>query len=263
MRESKLKAKLRSGQPVLGTMIMDLPLPEVVRAIGRAGFDFVIVDNEHAPTSLERNVGLYREAQACGLDLLVRVPDAEYHLIARTLDAGADGVMVPRVETAEQAQAAVAAAKYPPQGRRGCGQRPVYTQGLPVPLDEYTSHLNANTTVIIQVESVQAVADIGRLARVPGVDVALIGPADLTISLGVPGQVEHELMLQAVARVAAGCREAGIASGIHWSDPAYLRRAQQAGMSVIMCQTDLGLFAQGAAKVMAELGWGERGQARG
>lgn len=254
MKESTLKSKLAGQQAVVGTMISELACPEVVRALARAGFDFVMVDQEHGPTSLERLAPLYREAAATGVDLLVRVPDAQYHLIARTLDAGADGVMVPRVETVEQAQLAAAATKYPPLGRRGCGQRPLYTGQEPVPVPDYLEHMNRNTTLFVQIESRAALGRLDQILAVPGIDVALMGPADLSISLGVPGQAQDPQMLAAQERLVGTCGRAGVAAGIHWGDRDYLLAAYQAGMRVIMCGNDLGFFASGAARARQELG---------
>lgn len=254
MRENALQAKLHSGATVIGTMISELPCPEVVRAVARAGFDFVVVDNEHGPITLDRDLELYREAKAAGLPMLVRVPDARYDLIARTLDAGADGIMVPRVETAEAARVAVDAAKYPPVGHRGCGQRPVYTEQAAVPLKEYIEHLNRNTTVMLQIESQTALDNLAEIVGTPGVDIALIGPADLSISLGVPGDLASPQMQAAIRRVAEVSNAAGVAGGIHWADAAVLRQAHEAGMRCLMHWGDLGFLGYGMAAGMRELG---------
>jgi len=253
MRESRLKAKMARGEPVVGTMIGELPVADAVRAMAVGGFDFLVVDNEHAPVPLETDLALYREAGAAGIDMLVRVPDAAYHLIARTLDAGADGIMVPRVETEAQARVVVESAKYPPVGRRGCGQRPVYTGLEAVPLADYVDHLNRNTTVMIQVESGLALENLDAMLAVGGIDIALIGPADLSISLGVPGQVDHPRMWEAINRVVDCCRRAGVYAGIHWGDPTFLTQAHGAGMQAIMYLTDAAMLAAAAKRARGEL----------
>jgi len=246
MRANRTLQRLRDRQIVVGTMIAECAAPEVVRALARAGFDFVIVDNEHGAFDLEANAGMYRAARTTEMELLVRVPDAQYHLIARTLDAGADGVMVPRVEAAEQARRAVAAIKYPPAGQRGCSQRANHTDQAPEPLREYTEHLNAHTMVIVQIETRAGVERADEIAAVPGVDVALIGPADLSVSLGVPGEIEHPLMEEAIGHVLAAAQRAGAAAGIHWSDAAFVSKWKQRGMRCLMYSTEMGFLADGA-----------------
>ena len=253
MKTNRTLALLREGKTVLGTMIGECGSPEVVRTLARAGFDFVIIDNEHAPFDLEADSRLYRAARTTEMDLLVRVPDAQYHLIARTLDAGADGVMVPRIETVEQAREVVAAVKYPPMGRRGAAHRAIHTDQEPVPLGEYTAHLNANTMIIAQLETRAAIDRADEILAVKGLDVALIGPADLSVSLGVPGQVEHALMEEYVGKVVAAAERAGIASGIHWSGAAFLRKWRDRGMRCIMCSSEMGFLADGARAVVADM----------
>ena len=253
MKSNRTKQLLADGQTVVGTMIGEWGALEVVRTLAQAGFDFVIVDNEHAPFSLDCNAQLYRAARTTEMDMLVRVPDAQYHLIARTLDAGADGIMVPRVETPEQAREVVAAVKYPPVGRRGCATRPIYTDLQPVPIKDYVAHLNANTMIILQLETGIACERAEEILAVPGVDVALIGPADLSVSLGVPGEIEHPLMEENIGRVVAAAASAGVASGIHWKVPDIIRKWKARGMRCLMHSGELGFLAAGAKAGVEEI----------
>jgi 2-keto-3-deoxy-L-rhamnonate aldolase RhmA len=154
--------------------------------------------------------------------------------------------MVPRVETPEQARQVVEAVKYPPVGRRGCATRPIHTDLEPVPLGDFTAHLNANTMIILQLETAAAIERAEEIVAVPGVDVALIGPADLSVSLGVPGEIEHPLMEQAIGRVVEAAARAGVASGIHWMDAAIVNKWRQRGMRCLMYWSEAGFLAAGA-----------------
>jgi 2-keto-3-deoxy-L-rhamnonate aldolase RhmA len=253
MRTNHTQRLLREGHTVLGTMIGEWGAPEVVRTLARAGFDFVVVDNEHAPFDLQTNCALYRAARTTAMDMLVRVPDAQYHLIARTLDAGADGVMVPRIETPEQARQVLDAVKYPPIGRRGCATRPIHTDLEPVALGDYAAHLNANTMVILQLETKAAVERADDILGVPGIDAALIGPADLSVSLGVPGEIEHPLMEDHIARVVEAAQRAGVASGIHWANADIVKHWMQRGMRCIMYSWEMGFLTAGAQAAVTEI----------
>ena len=253
MKANRTRRLLREGHTVLGTMIGECALPEVVWTLARAGFDFIVVDNEHAPFDLATNAALYRAARATAMEMLVRVPDVQYHLIARTLDAGADGVMVPRIETPEQARQVIEAVKYPPAGRRGCAQRSIHTDLEPISLGQYTDHLNANTMIILQLETRAAIERADEILAVEGVDVALIGPADLSVSLGVAGEIEHPLMEENIGRVLAAAERAGIASGIHWADPAIVKKWRDRGMRCLMYSWEMGFLADGARAAVAEI----------
>jgi 2-keto-3-deoxy-L-rhamnonate aldolase RhmA len=253
MKTNRTLGLLRAGKMALGTMIGECGAPEVVWALARAGFDFIIVDNEHAPFDLEANARLYRAAKAVGIDLLVRVPDAQYHLIARTLDAGADGVMVPRIETPEQAREVIAAVKYPPIGRRGCATRAIHTDLEPVPLGAYTQHMNANTMVILQLETRAAIDRADQILAAPGADVALIGPADLSVSLGVAGEIAHPLMEQYIGKVVDAAARANAASGIHWGDASIVKKWRDRGMRCITYSSEMSFLAAGARAAVAEL----------
>jgi len=253
MKANRTLRLLREGRTVLGTMIGECSSAEVVRTLAGAGFDFIIVDNEHAPFTLEDNARMYRAARSVGIDLLVRVPDAQYHLIARTLDAGADGVMAPRIETPEQARQAIAAVKYPPRGRRGCAMRAIHTDLEPVSLGAYTEHLNANTMIILQLETRAAIDRADEILAVEGIDVVLIGPADLSVSLGVPGEIAHPLMEQYIGKVVDAAAHAGVASGIHWGDAGIVKQWRDRGMRCIMYSSEMSFLAAGARAAVAEM----------
>jgi 2-keto-3-deoxy-L-rhamnonate aldolase RhmA len=244
VKPNPVKHSLAAGGHAIGTMIAQFAEPEIGRILAAAGFEFVVIDNEHGAFTLESNLQITIAARPTGLVTVVRVPDAEYHLIARTLDSGAEGVMVPRVETREAVERIVAAVKYPPLGRRGYGLRA---------MPDAIAHVNDNTLIIIQIETLAAVEAIDDLASVPGVDVALIGPADLSISLGVPGQFEHPKMVDAIQRVIDGCKRHGVAAGAHLPTVEAWKPWVKRGMRCLLCSTDENLLESAGAQTVREL----------
>lgn len=237
-----IKQTLKEGKGVIGTMITEFGAPEIIRMMATSGFDFVFIDTEHSPFTLETVIDMIRVAKPLDLDVLVRVPDAEYHLIARTLDAGAQGVMVPRVESVEQVQRIVDAVKYPPLGQRGFGGRGILTDYKKMPLKERVEEFNKNTIIVLQIERKKAIDNIERLVSIKGVDVALIGPNDLSLSLGIPGEFTHPTMVESIQRVVDACEKFHIASGIHVGDMKTLLHWKDRGMKMLTYSTDAALM---------------------
>jgi 2-dehydro-3-deoxyglucarate aldolase/4-hydroxy-2-oxoheptanedioate aldolase len=253
MKENKVKRILREGGTVLGTMIVEFTSPETARMLAAAGFDYIFIDTEHGAFNHESVTDLIRAGRSMDLTCIVRVPDNAYHLIARTLDLGAHGIMVPRTETREQVENIIQAAKYPPWGVRGCGIRPIITDYELSSIPDQIEHLNKDTIVITQIESGLAVDSIDDLLSVEGVDVALIGPNDLSISLGVPGEHMHPTMIEAIQKVVDACAKRGIASGIHVRDMSVLQFWMERGMKFITCDTDVGLLISAAMQAVTTL----------
>ena len=253
MKINKTKHALKEGKTALGTMVSEFRMPEIGRMMAAAGFDFMIIDNEHSPHSYETDMDVIRAGRASDIDCFVRVPDALYTLIARTLDIGAEGVMVPRVETRETVEEVVGAVKYPPWGRRGWGVRSMHTDFEQVSVKEGVAYLNDNTLVIIQIESQRAIDHIDELVSVKGVDVALIGPNDLSISLGVPGELSHPKMVAQIERMVAGCERNGVAAGIHIRDMDALKMWKDKGMRCLMFSSDSGFLMSAASASAQEL----------
>ena len=181
---------------MVGTMVSEMRNAEVAYILAAAGMDFLMVDTEHSSVGVESLQNIIRATRAAGMVPLARVTDNQYPFIARILDMGAMGIMVPRVNTAEEARSVVQHAKYPPLGQRGFGARGVMTDYESVTVPEVINWVNENTLVIVQVESAEALAELDQTSRVPGIDVALIGPNDLSISLGIPGDFEHPQVLK-------------------------------------------------------------------
>jgi 2-keto-3-deoxy-L-rhamnonate aldolase RhmA len=247
------KQALRDGRAAIGTMMVQFRSAAVPLLLSRAGMDFIIIDNEHSAFSLESNQEIMRGARECGLAVLVRVPDPDYHLIARTLDSGADGVMVPRVETAETVQAIVDAVKYPPVGHRGYGLGSIHTGFEGVPVADAIKHFNDNTLIIIQIESREAVERAEELVSVPGVDVALVGPVDLSISLGIAGQIGHDRVQDSYQKVLDAARKHAVHLGLHLPDLGALKQWFDRGARFLCYASEEGILFRGASAAVAEL----------
>lgn len=239
------KQALKRGETVVGSMSGVVGCPEALQFFALAGFDYVIIDSEHSPYDISDLRRLVAMARLSGITPFIRVPDAQYHLIARSLDTGALGVMVPRVETKQTVEEVVAAVKYPPVGRRGCGGIDVQNDFLPITIPEHIARANEETLIIIQIESRVALERVEELVSVPGVDVALVGPADLSVSLGIPGQFRDEAFIQGVTRVIEACQKAGVAAGTHVPDFETVEFWAKRGMRFLTCSTDLALLKEG------------------
>jgi 2-keto-3-deoxy-L-rhamnonate aldolase RhmA len=252
MIENKLKRLLQSGGTAIGTMICDARTPAIARALAVAGFDYFILDTEHGSYSLETVSDMMQMARLEGITPIVRVPDFSYPFIARTLDAGALGVMVPRVKTRAQVEQIVAAVKYPPMGERGMMNARTNTDYRGMTIREYGTWANAETMVIVQVETREAVEDIDALLAVPGVDAALMGPADLSVALGTM-DVGHPTVTEYTQRVVDAARRCGLPSGTHVGDLDMLKTWRDRGMRLLMYNYDFGLMMSGGAAAIKEL----------
>jgi 4-hydroxy-2-oxoheptanedioate aldolase len=208
LQPNKLRARLAAGARVYG-LINSIPAPLLVGMIGYAGFDFVILDLEHVGVNPQTLEDLIRAAECCGLTPLVRVPGVEPGTILRALDAGAQGIVVPRVQDAAQAQQAVRAARYHPLGERGISGGRSTGFGT-LPLADYMALANREIMVVAMIEDAAGVENIAAIAAVPGIDMVLEGAIDLSQSLGVPAQAQHPKVQEALRRVAAACRAQGV-----------------------------------------------------
>jgi 4-hydroxy-2-oxoheptanedioate aldolase len=197
-----LAARIADGGTVHG-VIVKMPAPALVELVGHTGFDLVVLDTEHGSadhTELEHHL---RAADSAGIPALVRVGTNDPLSILRALDAGAAGVIVPHVSDPDDARAAVRAAHYPPIGRRGLALSTRAGRFGTVPQDEHLANAAAGTIVVAQVEDKEAVPHSARIAATPRLDAIWIGPSDLSLSLGLPGQFGHPTVVGAIDHIAA------------------------------------------------------------
>jgi 2-dehydro-3-deoxyglucarate aldolase len=205
-----LKRKLKSGQICLGAWL-NLTDPVAPEVMSHLGFDWLMVDTEHSPITLDTLQMMILMAQRGGTPVIVRVPWNDMVMIKQALDVGAEGILVPMVRSAAEAQRAVEYAKYPPQGVRGWAPRAA--SDFHRRMKEYTDEANDRTVVWVQIEHVDAVNDLDNILKIRGLDGVFVGPADLSFSMGIPMQWEHPDLLAAVQLVARKAREAGVPVG--------------------------------------------------
>jgi 2-keto-3-deoxy-L-rhamnonate aldolase RhmA len=245
MQPNRVKAALKAGEVVSGPIIGEARSFGTVKLMAVAGHDFLFLDMEHAMFDWETMVNLVQASLLCDICPIVRVTDLSYQLVARALDSGAQGVIIPRVDTREQVELAVSYTKYPPLGRRGAGgearngyeRRDVLTA-----LEES----NRETLVVVQVESLCAVEIIDEIASVPGLDVVLIGPQDLSISMGLHGQFTHPDFVATLQKVADACAKHGVATGMVEREAASQQRWYEMGMQFLCTGTDSYMMLQAA-----------------
>ena len=242
---TSFKEKLASGNPVSGPIVSEIRSVGPIKALANAGHDFVWVDMEHAMFNWETTQTLVQYARLAGITPLVRVTDLSYTMVARALDSGAIGVIIPRVDTADQIRDAVSYARYPPLGRRGAGGEGRYGFERRLPADA-VSEVNAATVVVAQVETVEAVERIDEFAAVDGLDVICVGPQDLSISLGLTGQFDHPTFVEAIEHVMRQVSAAGKVAGMVERDARRFQRWHAAGCRFFACNTDLNLIFTGA-----------------
>ena len=208
--DQTFKPRLLRGDRLIGSVVT-LPSPSVVEMLADVGFDWVFIDMEHGPLDLLVTQGIL---QATGTSCagVVRVPGNDVVWIKRVLDLGCDGIIVPQVNTAAEAEYAVAAARYPPAGVRGVGAGRAQRYGRGIA--EYVETATERIAVIVQVETVTAVKNVRDITAVPGLDGILIGPSDLSASMGLIGQVTHPSVVESIATVKSVCKERGTSLGI-------------------------------------------------
>lgn len=241
---NSLKQTIKNGGTAVGTMVAEIRQSAIMQLLANAGFDFVVIDNEHGPFSIESIAELSRTAQYVGLTPIVRVPEITYAHIAQSLDVGAQGIMLPRVRTPQQVEAAIDIMKYPPVGQRGSALGRGLTGFRSGPVVDSLAKLNEETLLIVQIETREAVENLDDIASISGVDALLVGPNDLAISLGVPGQFESEVLKTAIESVIKSCQTHQLCPALHMNDLNLLSSWIQAGMRLVSSGSETSLLTQ-------------------
>lgn len=253
MRSNHTLEKLRRGETVFGCAIQCYRSSAVVKTLAAAGFDYVFIDLEHGGFDAEAAQEMAEAAVASGMTPLVRVGELLYSLVARFLDLGAQGIVLPRVEDPDLLREALRWMKFPPQGCRGFGVLPPLVDFASEPMAAIMQHLNFHTMSVVQFESVAALERAEELLAIEGVDAAMVGPADLSVSFGVPGEFSHPDMVKAIRRFIRQCERAGVAPGIHCRDAEQARFWLQQGMRLVGAGGEHRLLLERARQVVCEL----------
>ncbi|MEV5967395.1 aldolase/citrate lyase family protein [Kribbella sp. NPDC051952] len=228
-----------------------IPRLELVELLANAGFDGVVVDLEHGPIEVADLPALVAAGHGAGVHVLARLGERSPAVIGRVLDCGVDGVVLPHVESADDARAAVDAARFPPDGSRSLNPY-VRAAGY----DGHESFLrtaNAGVAVLVMVEGKDGLAALDEIAAVAGVDAVFVGPVDLSTSLGLPGQPEHPLVLEKVHDLMDRLATAGVGTGIYCPTPHAAARWQRAGARLAALSADIAMAGAGFRRTVQEL----------
>ncbi|GAA4283564.1 2-keto-3-deoxy-L-rhamnonate aldolase [Brevibacterium daeguense] len=259
MTTANFRRQLAEGELSLGTFVLEFAAEGIGPLAARAGADWVLYDLEHTGWSLDRIRPALAVSRREEIASFVRIIGSAQHLVSGALDAGAEGIMVPYVNTAEQAAILVQWMKYPPVGTRGSAfgiAHDLYTGGDP---SRRQAEANASTVLLTQIETPEAVANVDEIAAVDGVDVLFVGPLDLSTNLGYPGDVSSPAFRSALARVGAAARDAGKAAGIFSGDDGLTQAAIAEGFQVISHSADVAIFQQGLSSKLTQMRSWHRG----
>jgi len=239
--------KLREGKKAVGTMVRMTRNPAVATMAHNAGLDYIMLDLEHGPYTMETVDDIFKVGRALGLGCFVRVPELAKGYVSRALDSGATGVMVPMLESVEQARLLVRWGKYAPLGSRGLGGAGGHSNFMGFSRDatpEFMAKANVDTIAIAQIETARAIENIDAIAAVPGIDALLIGPNDLAISMGCAGDLLGDTLDKAIGKVSEAAQKHGKIFGMHAPDP-LLERWLPKGLTFVMNNLDTSILAAG------------------
>lgn len=253
MKDNRFKRILREGGVPAGHMIMEFGTRGIAKILEAAGLDFVVIDMEHTGFDAERIADLVAWFKATEIAPFVRVPQGLYHFLARTMDAGALGVMVGNVETGEQAKAIVNAVKFAPLGKRGVGLGTAHNDYLQPDPVAYFERSNENTTVICQIESTIGLQHIDAIGATEGVDILWVGHFDLSQSMSIPGKFDDPRFHEALQRVISAAKRHGKFAAIQ---PGSLQQAEEwfrMGFNFMSWKTDIALYREALHKEIQDL----------
>ncbi len=244
MKGREIRAALRTGRRVYSTAVIAVShrWPEVLQ---HAGCDFVFIDSEHTPLDRESLAWLCQAYRAVDVPPVVRIPSPDPYEASMVLDAGAAGVIAPYVESADQVRRLAAVARYRPLKGERVANAVVNSDSLEPQLRQYLERRNADTILIVNIESVPAIENLDEIVSVAGLDSVLIGPHDLSCSLGIPEQYDHPRFDDAVRTIFQKARQHGVGAGIHfWTNLDQELQWARAGGNLIMHGSDLAFFRQ-------------------
>ena len=248
---NNFRARLKAGETLYGSWLT-IGSTTTAEIVAGAGFDWLTIDMEHSAIGLTLAQEMIRAVEHRGVVPLVRVGHNQPNLIKRVMDAGATGVIVPMVNTADEAEQAVQSVKYPPRGFRGVGLARAQQYGFG--FDEYQTWNRDNSVVIVQVEHFKAVENLEAILAVDGVDGFMVGPYDLSGSLGIPGQFDHPDVVAALARVEAVVAATGAMAGFHvvHPDPNKLEAKRRQGYRFLAYGLDTFFLGSASRKAVSE-----------
>jgi 2-keto-3-deoxy-L-rhamnonate aldolase RhmA len=242
-----------NGEVQVGTWVNVLCSPQIARMLATAGFDFIYIDMEHSSFSIETVGNLCFAALAAGLVPIVRPPAKEPHLLRRPLDGGAMGLLIPHVDTREEAEAVVKAVRFPPLGDRGMSLLGVHTGFSRAEGEAYVTSTHAETLLLVQIESNRGIGNLDEILSVDSVDGAVIGRADLSTDIGLPGQTNHPEVIRRVETMIAACRRHRKIPGLLVQDIASAKEWIAKGIQLVPYANEVSLLVNAGARAVAEI----------
>lgn len=230
----------------LGVMLSEFANPNIVRVLAQGGYEFIIIDDEHGYFDFSQVAAIVALAESRGIPVMVRIPGVTRDYITKILDMGAQGILVPMVNTPEQAREIVQYAKYAPIGRRGVSTTRAHTDYNPPKLEEYFAYANKRTLIAIQFETQEAVSRLEEIASVEGIDALFVGPNDLACDMGIPGKVSDARILDAVGKVADYGNKIGKPTGIITSNSKLIEGCIDRGVRFFSYGSELDLLKAAA-----------------
>jgi 2-keto-3-deoxy-L-rhamnonate aldolase RhmA len=247
---NRLKRHLAASPPWLGTWLMSAS-PTVAEALGHVGFDWLLLDMEHVPIDIADTVALLRALAATPTEAMVRIPWNDPVVVKRVLDAGAQSLMFPMIQSAEEARRAIAATRYPPAGIRGAAA--VQRASRYGTTGDYLKTANDEVCVVLQLETPQAIARLPEIAAVEGLDALFVGPGDLAAAMGHIGDIAHPEVQRALADAARRARDLGRPVGIVGPTTEVVRRYLDMGFTFVAVASDVALLLRAAGTHLTEL----------
>lgn len=253
MRVNQTRERLSRGETVFGCGLQSYRSPEIARTFAAAGFDYVFIDMEHGAFDLETVQDMIAASLGSNITPIVRVGELLYSLVARLLDAGAQGIILPRVEDPKLLAEALSWMRFPPEGKRGYGVNPTMIgyEGRSFP--EIIEHQNRNTVSVVQFETMTAIERADEFLSIRGMDIAMVGPADLSIALGIPGQFDNPKLITAVEGLIAKCNRHGVVPGIQTRGLAMAKAWTERGMRFVGAAAEHALLLEKARETVSQL----------
>lgn len=248
VRTNELKRKLKANEPVVG-VFMPPPSPLLVELSAAAGFDFVLIDNEHGPIGPETAYAMVLAAEAAGITPIARVGNRDKQEVLKFLDLGIQGIMSPQIQTAKAAEDAVAATKFVPRGTRGLAGGRAFGFGVGVTPSEAARRLNEEMLTLVQFEHIDALDELEQIVRTEDLDVLFVGPNDLAQSMGFPGEPGRAEVTKVADEAVAIAKAAGIRTGTTAFSPAAARAALDRGFDMVVANAP-GLYLEAATAMV-------------
>jgi len=257
MKPNAIKNDVLAGKPVAGAMVFEFFSPGMSAILANAGCRFVLYDMEHTGLGFETLKWLFASCRGLAIEPMVRVPRGEYTWLARALDLGARGVMIPMVESEDHAKAIVQACRYPPVGRRGAAFGFAQCDYLGGDVGEKIRTYHERTLIIAQIETERGLDQVEKIAAVDGIDVLWVGHFDLSNFMGIPGQFDDPRFDAAMRKVARVARQHGKGAGFMATDAAWIARARDMGFTMIAGGTDSGLLELALKNMVGQIQGGQ------